>query len=135
MIPEAAPIPLQGLVDTGSGVSILSFSAFNRIAVQTAAMLRLYQIDLYAANGKTIKTFGMVERVRFQLGGYELQTNFVVVDDTMGVEGFLLGQNFLRTYQVLVDLTAMRIVSSGHPREPCGIMPILRLVTLILQSP
>ena len=25
----------------------------------------------------------------------------------MGVEDFLLGRNFLRTYQVLVDLTAM----------------------------
>ena len=52
----------------------------------------------------------MVERVRFQLGGYELQTNFVVVDDAMGVDKNLLGGNFLRTYQVLGDLTAMRIV-------------------------
>ena len=110
VVPEAAPIPLRGLVDTGSGVSILTFSAFNRIAVQTGAVLRPYRIDLYAANGKTIETFGMVERVRFQLGGYELQTNFVVVDDAMGVEDFLLGRNFLRSYQVLVDLTAMRIV-------------------------
>ena len=28
----------------------------------------------------------------------------------MGVEDFLLGRNFLRTYQVLVDLTSMKIV-------------------------
>ena len=96
--PEAAPIPLRGLVDTGSGVSFLTFSAFNRIAVHTGAVLLPYRIDLYAANGKTIRTFGMVERVRFQLGGYELQTNFVVVDDAMGVEDFLLGRKFLRTY-------------------------------------
>ena len=59
----------------------------------------------------------MVERVRFQLGGYELQTNFVVVDDAMGAEDFLLGRNFLRTYQVLVDLTAMRIVVRA-PAKP-----------------
>ena len=117
MVPDAAPIPLRGLVDTGSGVSILTFSAFNRIAVQTGAVLRPYRIDLYAANGKTIKTFGMVERVRFQLGGNELQTNFVVVDDAMGVEDFLLGRNFLRSYQVLVDLTVMRIVV-GAPVKP-----------------
>ena len=117
IIPEATPIPLRGLVDTGSGVSILSFSAFNRIAVQTGDVLRPCRIDFYAANGKTIKTFGMMERVRFQLGGYELQTNFVVVDDAMGVEDFLLGRNFLRTYQVLVDLTAMRIVVRA-PAKP-----------------
>ena len=92
------------------GVSILTFSAFNRVAARTGAVLKPYQIDLYAANGKTIKTFGLAEQVRFQLGGYELETNFVVVDDAMGVEDFLLGRNFLRSYQVLVDLTSMKIV-------------------------
>ena len=51
VVPEAATIPLRGLVDTGSGVSISTFSAFNRIAVQTGAVLHPYRIDLYAANG------------------------------------------------------------------------------------
>ena len=110
VVPHAAPIPLRGLVDTGSGVSILTFSAFNRVAARTGAFLKPYQIDLYAANEKTIKTFGLAEQIRFQLGGYELETNFVVVDDAMGVEDFLLGRNFLRSYQVLVDLTSMKIV-------------------------
>ena len=110
VVPHAAPIPLRGLVDTGSGVSILTFSAFNRVAARTGAVLKPYQIDLYAANGKTIKTSGLAEQVRFQLGGYELETNFVVIDDAMGVEDFLLGRNFLRSYQVLVDLTSMKIV-------------------------
>ena len=86
------------------------FSAFDREAVQTGAVLKLYQIDLHAANGKTIKTFGLAEHVQFQLGGYELETNFVVVDDAMGVEDFLLGLNFLRAYQELVDLTWKKIV-------------------------
>ena len=52
----------------------------------------------------------MAERLRFQLGAYELETNFVVVDDAMGVENFLLGRNFIRAHQVLVDLTSMKIV-------------------------
>ena len=108
--PEAAPIPWRGLVDTGSVVSFLTFSAFKRIAVHTGAALRPYRIDLCAAKGKTIRTFGMVERVRFQLGGYELQTNFVVVDDLMGVEDFLMSRKFFRTYQNLVDLATMRIM-------------------------
>ena len=107
--------PLRGLVDTG--VSILTFSAFNRIAAQTGTVLKPYEIDLYAANCKTIKTFGLAEQIRFQLRGYELETNFVVVDDAMGVEDFLLGRNFLRAYQVLVDLTSMKIVSRA-PVKP-----------------
>ena len=81
VVPHAAPIPLRGLVDTGSGVSILTFSAFNRVAAQTGTVLKPYQVDLYAANGKTIKTYGLAERIHSQLGGYELETNFVEVDD------------------------------------------------------
>ena len=95
-VPNANPISLRGMVDTGSGVSIMSFSAFNRVALQTGVALQPHRIDLYAANGKTIKTFGIAERVRFQLGGYELETNFVVFDDAHGLEDFLLDRNFQR---------------------------------------
>ena len=52
----------------------------------------------------------MVDCVRFQLSGYELELVFIVVDDAMGLEDFLLSRNFLRTYQVLVELTAVRNV-------------------------
>ena len=31
-VPDANPIPLRGMVDTGSGVLIMNFSAFNRVA-------------------------------------------------------------------------------------------------------
>ena len=49
----------------------------------------------------------MMERLPFQLSGYELENNF-------GVEDFLLGRNNLRAYQVLVDLKVMRIVVRAH---------------------
>ena len=39
VIPDAAPVPLRGLLDTGSGVSIVTFSAYNRIAVHTGKVL------------------------------------------------------------------------------------------------
>ena len=104
-VPDANPIPQRGMVDTGSGVSIMTFSAFNRVALQTGVALQPHRMHLYAANGKTMKTFGIAERLRFQLGGYELETNFVVVDDAHGLEDFLLGRNFLRAYYVLVDLS------------------------------
>ena len=69
VVPQAATIPLRGLVDTGLGVSILTFLALDRVAVQIGAMLKPYQIDLYAAYGKTIQSFGIAERVGFQEGG------------------------------------------------------------------
>ena len=62
VVPHVAPIPLRDLVDTG--VSILTFSAFNRVAVQTGPTLKSYRINLYAANCKIVKTFRIAERVR-----------------------------------------------------------------------
>ena len=109
-VPDANPIPHRGMVDTGSSVSIMAFSAFNRVALQTGVALQPHRIDMYAANGKTIETFGIAEPYRFQFGGYKHDSNFVVVDDSQGLEDFLLGRNFLIANNVLVDLTAMKIV-------------------------
>ena len=40
-----------------------------------------------------------------------------MIADSIGSEDFLLGRNFLRTYNVLVDLTAMR-VTIREPNSP-----------------
>ena len=111
------PIPLFGMIDTGSGVSILSLSAYKKIAPQHELNLSPYDLELFAANGKTITTVGIAEDVSFQLGGHTLKTNFVVRADHIGSEDFLLGRNFLRTYNVLVDLAAMK-VTIRDPETP-----------------
>ena len=54
-MPDANPIPLRGMVDTGSGVSIMTFSAFNRVSLQTNVALQPLRSDLYCGNGRTIK--------------------------------------------------------------------------------
>ena len=105
------------MIHTGSGVSILSLSANKKIASQHELRLSSYDIELFAANGKSITTAGIAEEVNFQLGGYTLKTNFVVIADHIGSEDLLLGRNFLRTYNVLVDLTAMK-VTIRDPRKP-----------------
>ena len=97
------------MIDTGSGVSILSLSAYQKIASAHASSILPYDIKLFAANVKTINTIGIAENVNFQLGGHLLSTNFIVIADHLGAEDFLLGRNFLRTYNVLVDLTALRV--------------------------
>ena len=115
--PLQKPIPLFCIIDTGSGVSILSLSAYKKIASQHELSLSPYDIELFAANGKSITTVGLAEDVNFQLSGYTLKTNIVVIPDHIGSEDFLLGRNFLRTYYVLVDLTAMK-VTIHDPKTP-----------------
>ena len=46
----------------------------------------------------------LAEKIKFQLRGYDLETSFVVVDDAMG------------TYQVLVDLTALEVIVRAPTR-------------------
>ena len=111
------PIPLFGMIDTGSGVYILSLSAYKKLASQHELSLSPFDIELFAANDKSITTVGIAEDVNFQFGGYTLKTNFVVIADHIGSEDFLLGRNFLRTYNVLVDLTAMNVIIRD-PKTP-----------------
>ena len=95
------PIPLYGMIDTGSGVSILSLSAYQKIASAHALSLLPYDIQLFAANGKTINTIGIAENVHFQLRGHSLKTNFIVIGDHLGAEDFLLSRNFLEPLEGL----------------------------------
>ena len=104
------PIPLFGMVDTGSGVSILSYNAYNKIASATQIIWRPFDTPLFAANGQLIHTLGVAENVPFQLGGHTLKTTFVVLAGDSGVDDFLLGRNFLRAYNVLVDLNNRKIL-------------------------
>ena len=57
------PISLYGMIDTGSGVSILSLSAYQKVASAHTLSLLPYDIQLFAANGKTINTIGIAENI------------------------------------------------------------------------
>ena len=48
------PIPLFGMIDTGSGVSILSLAAYQKIASAHTLSLLPYDVQLFAANGKPL---------------------------------------------------------------------------------
>ena len=112
--PLQKPIPLFGMIDTGSGVSILSLSAYKKIASPHELNLSPYDIELFAANGKSITTVGIAEDVSFQLGGYTLKTNFVVIADHIDSEDFLLGRNFLAYVQRIGGSNGNE---SNHPRS------------------
>ena len=103
------PVMLYGLIDTGSAVSILSYSAYQQLSRRATLQIKPFDLNLFAANGTLLHTFGIVENVEFNLAGYSLKSNFVITNDSMGVEGFLLGRNFLRQYNVLVDMCEMKV--------------------------
>ena len=117
-LPDAAPTPLPDFVDTGSGMFVLTFSAFNSVAVHVESLSH-WPVRCQQQN---LQNLCMAERVLFQLGGVVLETNFLLGNEPMGVEDFLVGGNFLRSYQVLVDLTSMQLFCE-HQWEILGITP------------
>ena len=92
-------------------------SAYKKIGSTQELCLLPYNVELYAANGKSVITVSIAKDVSFQLGRHTFKANFVVIADYHGSEDFLMGRNFLRTYNVLVDLTVMKI-TIRDPKSP-----------------
>ena len=67
----AVKLTLRGLVDTGAGPSLMSVSAWKRIAGHDLYPIHNADIHLIAANGQELKTYGIVKDVEFLLAGYE----------------------------------------------------------------
>ena len=57
--------PLFAMIDTGSGVSFLSLSAYQKTWSPHALSLFSYDFELYAAIGKSINTVGIAAYKRF----------------------------------------------------------------------
>ena len=108
---------MYGIIDTGSCTSVLSLSAYQKIASSHALSLLPYDIQQPMEKASTASVLLKT------LGGHTLKTNFIVIADHLGAEDFLLGRNFLRTYNKLVDLTAMR-VTIRDPKAPRHFEPV-----------
>ena len=116
-IPLKQPVPHFGMLQTGSGVSLISLSAFQKIANPHALSIQPLEGHLYATNGKSINPIGIAEDDSLLLGRCTLKTNFVVPADHTGAENFLHERNFLSMYNMLGDLTTMRL-TIREPRAP-----------------
>lgn len=90
----------QFLVDTGAEVSVLPVTGLDRRTRQTGP-------PLLAANGSSIKTYGM-RTLSLHFASNTYQWNFVIAD----VSHPLLGANFLRSHSLLVDLHSKRLVDA-----------------------
>ena len=91
-------VSLRGLVDTGAGGSLMTISAWKRLASNKLYPINHYDIRLTAANGQEVRTFGLVENVTFKLAGYTLQASFILIEDVLG-DDFILGRSFLRRFR------------------------------------
>ena len=88
------------LVDTGAEVSVLPATGLDTRTCRTGPTLK-------AANGSTIKTYG-IHSTKLQFGSHQYKWDFTVAD----VSRPLLGADFLRANSLLVDLKGKCLVEA-----------------------
>ena len=101
-------VKLRGLLDTGAGLSLLSVEAWKRISAHDRYPIRNLPIQLVAANGLAIRTYGIVEDVELILAGFNLKANFILID-AVDDQDFILGRTFMRKYDILIDLRKLKL--------------------------
>ena len=67
-------VKLRGLLDTGAGLSLMALDAWKRISTQDRYPIRNLPIQLVAANGLSVRTYGIVEDVELILAGYRVES-------------------------------------------------------------
>ena len=86
-------VTMKGLVDTGAGLTLMSLTAWKKIARFDTYPIKNADIHLIAANCQELKTYGIVEDPKFPLAGYEMKANFILMKDSPG-DDFILAERF-----------------------------------------
>ena len=96
-------IGVTGLLDTGAVVSVMPIKTWERMGF-TRENLILTNLRLAAANRGAIYIAGRTPKTVLHMGGRDLWMSFLVVENLDDSNQFILGRNFVRNFDVMVDL-------------------------------
>lgn len=112
------------LVDTGAQVSVTPASTLDKSSGSS-------DLDLQAANGSPIKTYGCCE-VTLRIGHRLFQARLIKAD----VKRPLLGADFLRHHNLLVDIRGRRLIDAEtFTHIPCSVSSICANIELAPLEP
>ncbi|XP_024010603.1 uncharacterized protein LOC112086032 [Eutrema salsugineum] len=97
------PLMFAGcLCDLGASVSLMPFSIARKLGFRTFKPAR---ISLVLADRSVRLPIGMLEDLPVKIGGFEVPTDFVVLEmDEEPVDPLILGRPFLATAGVIIDV-------------------------------
>ena len=96
-------IGATGLLDTGAVVSVMPIKTWERMGF-TREDLILTNLRLAAANRGAIYIAGRTPKTVLHMGGRDLWMSFLVVENLDDSDQFILGRDFVRNFDVMVDL-------------------------------
>ena len=94
---------LRGLLDTGAVLSVIPIETWERMGFNKDDLINS-RIRLSAANKGALRVLGRTPIIALNLGERNLWMNFVVVENLDESDQFILGRDFIRNFDVTIDL-------------------------------
>ena len=94
---------LRGLLDTGAVLSVIPIETWERMGFNKDDLIDS-RIRLSAANKGALRVLGRTPLIALNLGERNLWMNFLVVENLDECDQFILGRDFIRNFDVTIDL-------------------------------
>ena len=96
-------VQLRGLLDTGAVLSVIPIETWNRMGFDKDDLVDS-RIRLLAANKGALRVLGRTPIIALNLGETNLWMSFLMVENLDESDQFFLGRDFIRTFDVSIDL-------------------------------
>ena len=100
---QGRQLSLKGLLDTGAVISVMPVSTWTDMGFDRSDLIPT-NIILAAANQGAIYVTVRTSIISLQLGGRHLWMSFLVVENLLESDHFILGRDFVRNFDVTIDL-------------------------------
>ena len=94
---------LRGLLDTGAVLSVIPIETWERMGFNKDDLIDS-RIRLSAANKGALRVLGRTPTIALNLGERNLWMSFFVVENLDESDQFILGRDFIRNFDVTIDL-------------------------------
>ena len=120
-------IGVTGLLDTGAVVSVMPIKTWERMGFTREDLIPT-NLRLAAANRGVVYVAGRTPITVLHMGGRDLWLSFLVVENLDDAEQFILGRDFVRNFDVMIDLNN-GLIRIRNPDRKYIKKPINRIIT------
>ena len=100
---QGRQLSVKGLLDTGAVVSVMPVKTWTDMGFERSDLIPT-NIRLAATNQGAIFVTGRTPIISLQLGGRHLWMSFLLVENLDESDQFILGRDFVRNFDVTIDL-------------------------------
>ena len=120
-------IGVTGLLDTGAVVSVMPIKIWERMGFTREDVIPT-NLRLATANRGAIYIAGRTPITVLHMGGRDLCMSFLVVENLDDADQFILGRDFVRNFDVMIDLNN-GLIRIRNPDRKYVKKPINRIIT------